>query len=553
MNSKTGSYQPRALPPLVVDNAEHVDWQDHADVVVIGLGGAGVCAALEALETGAKVVAVDRYAGGGATGISGGVFYAGGGSVYQREAGCDDTPDEMFRYLQKETQGVIQDSTLKKFCDTSNAYLEWLVNHGVEFGSNLCPIKTSYPASEYTLYYSGNEKLDEYARVARPAPRGHRVKGQGLTGCNFFSPLKKAALEKGLRLHTYSEARRLVVDDKGNILGIEVSRIRDNAAVRHKIDRYNRLYISNFSRIFRAYGRHLLKQVDLLWDRHGESFLIRADRAVILTTGGFINNRAMVRHYAPAYLDTMPLGNIGCTGSGIELARTVGAVTDKMDSVSALRAINPPEAFIQGIVVNPEGRRITAEDCYQDKMGRSIIEEGGGRAFIILDKTLYWRAFKQALPGPGKVFLVQCAPALMGLSLGAKKAGSLQALAKKCGMNPDVLSQSVYEINEAALGNSPDPFKKDPVYHFNIASPPFYAIDISIDRRTFPCPALTLGGLRVNEESGQVIGDDGQPIKKLYAAGRCAVGIPSNGYISGLSIADCVFSGRRAGQHALSE
>jgi len=44
---------------------------------------------------------------------------------------------------------------------------------------------------------------------------------------------------------------------------------------------------------------------------------------------------------------------------------------------------------------------------------------------------------------------------------------------------------------------------------------------------------------------GQVIGIEG-----LYAAGRTAVGICSEQYVSGLSIADCVFSGRRAGRHA---
>ena len=36
----------------------------------------------------------------------------------------------------------------------------------------------------------------------------------------------------------------------------------------------------------------------------------------------------------------------------------------------------------------------------------------------------------------------------------------------------------------------------------------------------------------------------------LFAAGRTAVGICSNSYVSGLSLADCIFSGRRAGSHA---
>ena len=60
----------------------------------------------------------------------------------------------------------------------------------------------------------------------------------------------------------------------------------------------------------------------------------------------------------------------------------------------------------------------------------------------------------------------------------------------------------------------------------------------------------TLGGLRVDEESGLVQREDGTLVPGLYAAGRSAVGICSNSYVSGLSLADCVFSGRRAGAHA---
>jgi 3-oxo-5alpha-steroid 4-dehydrogenase len=61
---------------------------------------------------------------------------------------------------------------------------------------------------------------------------------------------------------------------------------------------------------------------------------------------------------------------------------------------------------------------------------------------------------------------------------------------------------------------------------------------------------LTLGGLLVEEETGQVRRTGGAPLPGLYAAGRNAVGLCSNSYVSGLSLADCVFSGRRAGRHA---
>ena len=80
---------------------------------------------------------------------------------------------------------------------------------------------------------------------------------------------------------------------------------------------------------------------------------------------------------------------------------------------------------------------------------------------------------------------------------------------------------------------------------------PYYALDISLDSKTLPCAVITFGGLTVDEKTGQVMRDDGSGIPGLYAAGRTAVGIPSNHYVSGLAIADCVFSGRRAARSAL--
>jgi 3-oxo-5alpha-steroid 4-dehydrogenase len=69
-------------------------------------------------------------------------------------------------------------------------------------------------------------------------------------------------------------------------------------------------------------------------------------------------------------------------------------------------------------------------------------------------------------------------------------------------------------------------------------------------RLAYPAPMLTLGGLVVDESTGAVRRADGSTVEGLYAAGRTAVGICSRSYVSGLSLADCVFSGRRAGRHA---
>ena len=58
---------------------------------------------------------------------------------------------------------------------------------------------------------------------------------------------------------------------------------------------------------------------------------------------------------------------------------------------------------------------------------------------------------------------------------------------------------------------------------------------------------MSMGGLRVKGNTGQVMSDKG-PIHGLFAVGRAAVGVASNSYVSGLSLADCVWSGRRCGR-----
>ena len=65
-------------------------WDEETDVLIVGLGGAGVCAALEAKQENARVTVLERFTGGGATAISGGEFYAGGGTAIQEEAGVED-------------------------------------------------------------------------------------------------------------------------------------------------------------------------------------------------------------------------------------------------------------------------------------------------------------------------------------------------------------------------------------------------------------------------------------------------------------------------------
>ena len=164
------------------------------DVIVVGFGAAGACAAIAAAEHGARVLVVDRALGGGASAVSGGVVYAGGGTPYQVAAGYDDDADNMFDYLRQEVQGVVDDATLRRFCEHSANQLAWLEAHGAKFESSLCPYKTSYPTKHY-LYFSGNEKAYPYKLHARPAPRGHRQIATGTkSGRDLWRCLRDSAL-----------------------------------------------------------------------------------------------------------------------------------------------------------------------------------------------------------------------------------------------------------------------------------------------------------------------------------------------------------------------
>ena len=104
--------------------------------------------------------------------------------------------------------------------------------------------------------------------------------------------------------------------------------------------------------------------------------------------------------------------------------------------------------------------------------------------------------------------------------------------------------------NAAARGECDDAMGKAKDMRHEFKGGSLFAIDISIDQKMFPLAVLSLGGLKINEANGSVIDAAGQDIPGLYADGRTAIGEASSRYVSGLSLADCVFSGRRAGQAA---
>ncbi|MEV6348314.1 FAD-binding protein [Actinoplanes sp. NPDC051851] len=516
------------------------------DVIVVGFGDAGAAAAIEAADNGARVLVLDRSYGGGASALSGGVVYAGGGTPQQLANGFHDTPENLYNYLQQEAGDAVDEATLRRFCEQSPGTITWLEEQGASFASSLAPYKTSYPTDRHYLYFSGNEKAYPYNEKAVPAPRGHRTVATGLaSGKVLWTHLRDSALRKGVTFVPLARVQDLVIEH-GRVVGVKYRVLPGEKARSSGHEKYIKRSgkLGNWSP---PLGKRFTDKADAIWEAGAVEEEVRAG-AVILAAGGFIYNPEWVSRYAPQFTKISPLGTPGDDGAGIRLGIDAGGRADKMGNITAWRFLAPPSALIEGITVGMDGTRIANEDLYGATHGDVLMRKFAGEGWAIYDSAIWKKARKQTR---SQTQIFQRLQLIYTFTAGHKKAASLEELAQKTGIEARGLQATVAAYNTGISRGDGDPAHKAAEYCTPLLKPPFYALNISAENAAFyPLPGLTLGGLTVDGESGLVVHRDGGTIPGLYAVGRNAVGVCSNSYISGLSLADCIFSGRRAGAHA---
>ncbi|MBP6723573.1 MAG: FAD-binding protein, partial [Halioglobus sp.] len=122
--AKTMPSRPRKLRDVT-------QWDRETDVVVVGLGGAGGCAAIEAADAGAEVIVFElASAAGGSTALSSAEIYMGGsgGTRVQRACGFDDSTEDMVTYMMLCAGPQADEAKIRNYCERSSEHFQWLVD-----------------------------------------------------------------------------------------------------------------------------------------------------------------------------------------------------------------------------------------------------------------------------------------------------------------------------------------------------------------------------------------------------------------------------------------
>lgn len=163
------------------------------DVVVVGAGAAGLAAAIESAEAGAKVALIEKMpVTGGSTILSGGIVY-GTGSKLHEAAGVEDSVDDLVKYWSERAEGKNDEAFLRFVAERSGETIDWLVDLGVEFGV--------------------------------PAPTGISPVARAVTspehGGGLIRPMEAYAKSKNVEMFLETEVKELIQSEDGTVTGVK--------------------------------------------------------------------------------------------------------------------------------------------------------------------------------------------------------------------------------------------------------------------------------------------------------------------------------------------
>ncbi len=467
------------------------------DVVVIGSGVSGLAAALTAAEGGASVIVFEKQrTPGGTSNFFEGIFAVE--SDMQREQYIEYSRDQAFKSIMEYSHWRANPRLVRAIVDESADTIAWLRQQGVEFSG----VTINMPDSPRTY---------------------HIVKGAGLA---VVKTLVTRAKEKGVDLRLGAPVKR-IIKEGGRIAGVLVE---------------------------------------------GESGDLRVNaRTVVIASGGYANNKEWIKKYTGFDLGSnlIPVGNVDKFGDGIRMAWEAGAAEEGIGVLELYRA-GPITTEIGGHVewptvqpdlwVNPRGERFCDETVgfYDPFVGNVNAKYKEGYTVSIFDDSILRRLMER---GIDKGVNVRTPSGSKPLSFDKELrilfekgntdvfvADSVEELAGKLGMNPEVLKSTVEEYNGFCEKRHDDLFAKDPKYLWPLKGPQYYAV------KAHTVTLGTMGGIKINHRT-EVLDKKDAVIPGLYAVGFDAGGMYGDSYhvkvASGSSVGFAFNSGRIAGKSVL--
>ena len=462
-----------------------------ADVVVVGAGGTGMAAAAAAAEKGAKVLVFEKLPMiGGSSAFSGGSI-AGGSTNLQKKAGITDATPEGFIKIWLNDQkrsfpgGDPQYPDVKlveKMGHEFTATVNWLEsNVGHQYAA---PRPFGYGGPKYA-----------HAPLKSPVPASGR--GSSPAGGRFvIESLKHYTDKLGVKIMTNTPVTDLIIAKDGSVAGVKAQ---------SKTKRYE-----------------------------------VTSKAVVLATGGFAHNKAMLEKFVPQYAPfaDLSVATVGATGDGINMAVKAGGVMYD-------------DAWVIGLYVNSPKNELTKTFTTKDKYKDRVFVNDKGLRFVdenlpyltdyVANEQKAWAIVDSADPEKVKVLVNYPDKTL------AVGGNTWEELARNMGVPEKALKDTMDAYNEACQTGDDKAFHKDAKYLKPFLKAPFYAV------RVVPQTGGTMGGVKVNDKF-QVIRADGSVIKGLYAGGEVQ-NRPYYGrvYTSGTGLGIAYTSGRIAGGYAADE
>lgn len=466
--------------------------------MVVGCGCAGWAASHEAINAGAKVIIIEKNPFiGGDMSVNAGIL-PGYETEYTKAAGVSATADELWQeYLDRgENPHGVPPQDVIEYVFRN-------CSENIDFLANAgvewerLPPQPNY--SSYDVFFEAHY-------------------GDKAGGASFVEPMQKSIESNGAELLMETRGKRLIANDAGRVIGIETA------------------------------------QVD------GSSLFLKANRGVILTTGGYTGNSKMIAVFAEQWHGISSCAIKSNIGDGLMMATQLGAITVRTEDGGFFLANSQYDT----------GANVNADCLYTgficDQSGKRCINDGASYAtndFMDEFKKQFGRQSEDYLwlvidSSPDSIAPYENNNKVFGTSF--ITADTLDDLAEQMGVDATALVQTAADFSsKAGLLTDPEFGERTsgmPIHVVEVG--PFHALRIS------PYIVMTTGGLKANLD-GRVLRmkltgteDDVapggnseilEPVEGLFAAGQ----LVEWSCFTGWSCTSCFTLGRLAGKTAASE